>query len=78
MWYSCQIYLSYDNIVTNTKKIINIEELQKLILTELFEFCIIGHQKLKILQILIPKAAEFLRRFHIDIKGSLLVTFSGF
>lgn len=36
-----------------------------------------GHQELEILRILMPKAIEFLRRLHIDIKGPLPVTLSG-
>ena len=54
------------------------EEVQGPIPTELCESCMAGHQKLEISRTVMPKAAEFLGRLHVDIEGPLLVIFSGF
>ena len=70
--------MSYRNVVANAKKVIGMEGVQGPIPTELYEPCMAGHQELEILRMPMPKAAEFLRRLHVDIEGPLPVTFLGF
>ncbi len=72
------INLSYQNVVANAKKVTGIGGVQGPIPTELCEPCMAGHQELEISWTLMPKAAEFLERLHVDIEGLLPVTFSGF
>ena len=65
-------------MVANAKKVTDKERVQGHIPTELFEPCMASHQELEISRTSIPKAAELLGRLHVDIEGSLPVTFSGF
>lgn len=65
-------------MVANAKKVMEMEGVKGPIPTELCESCMAGHQELEISRRLIPKATEFLGRLHVDIEGSLPVTFSGF
>lgn len=60
-------------MVTNSKKVIDIEGVRGTISIKLYKSCMVGHQKLEIFWMLIPKAAKFLSRLYIDIKGPLLI-----
>ena len=64
-------------MIVNTKKVISIEEVQELILTELCKSYMAGHQKLEISWTLMPKAIEFLGKLYVNIERLLPVTFSG-
>lgn len=78
IWHGWLVYLSYQNVFANAKKIINMERVQRLILMKLCKSCMTRHQKLEISWTLMPKAAEILGRFYADIKEPLLVTFLSF
>lgn len=65
-------------MIANTKKVIKIEEMKEFVPTELCKSYIAGPQKLKILQIPMLKATEFLKRFHMNSERLLLVIFSRF
>ena len=78
IWHSRLVYLSYQNVVANTKKVTGIERVHGPIPLELCESCMAGHQELEILQTPMSKVAEILKRLHVDIKRLLPVTFSGF
>lgn len=54
------------------------ERVQSPIPTELCGSYMGGYWELEILQMLMPKLVEFLRRLHVDIKEPLPVTLSGF
>ena len=54
------------------------ERVQGPIPIELYESYMAGHQELEISWTLMPKAAEFSRKLHVDIEKPLPVTFSGF
>lgn len=65
-------------MIFNTKKVINMEEIKRLISTELYEFYMTDHQELKILQMPMSKRVKFIERLYIDIKKLLLVFLLGF
>ena len=65
-------------MVANAKKVIGIEEMQKLILIKLCKSDMAGYQKLEILQMPRTKIAQFLKRLYVDIEKPLPVTFSSF
>lgn len=76
--YNRLVYLSYQNVVANAKEIRGMQELKEPILIELYEPCMAGYQKLKILQTSMSKVTKFLERLNIDIERLLLIIFLGF
>lgn len=52
--------------------------MHKLTLVKLCGSYMADYQKLKILQMLMPKVIKFLKRIYIKIKKPLIITFSSF
>ena len=62
------MHLSYKNVITNAKKIINMKSVTDFIFQELCELCLKNHQQAERSRVSKIKITIFLRRINVDIK----------